>query len=221
VLCLWAAKGGAGCSVTAAAIAVLGSAQHETLLVDLAGEQPAVLGLGPSQGPGLGDWLALDDSPPPDALARLERPVGERLRLLSTEGSPGGRLDDAPGDRVPLLASLLSADGRLVVVDLGRWEPRWGPLLEVASRRLLVTRPCYLALRAATLGPTPTGVVLVTEPGRALTPADVAAAIDAPVVARVPLDPMISRAVDAGLLASRLPRPLRRLADVIPAEGRS
>ena len=51
----------------------------------------------------------------------------------------------------------------------------------------------------------PDGVVLVEEPGRSLTAADVARAVGAPVVARIDVDPAIARAVDAGLLAARLP----------------
>jgi hypothetical protein len=62
----------------------------------------------------------------------------------------------------------------------------------------------------------PTGIVLVTEPGRALGARDVERAIGAPVVAEVPYDPAVARAVDAGLLATRLPgsiaRPLRGAA---------
>lgn len=211
MLCVWAAKGGAGCSVTAAAIALSASARTEVLLVDLAGEQPAVLGLGGDDGPGLADWLGLVDAPPPDALARLERRVTDGLRLLSTDGGLGPVPRDVAPERVAVLGQLLATEGRPVVVDLGRWDPRWTPLLEQAAVRLLVTRPCYLALRAATAGPVPTGVVLVTEPGRALGAADVSAVVGAPVVARVPVDPAIARVVDAGLLTSRLPRPLRRL----------
>lgn len=220
MLCLWAAKGGAGCSVTAAAIALSASARTEALLVDLTGEQPAVLGLDADDGPGLADWLALGEPPPPDALARLERPVTERLRLLSIDGTTPAP-SSTPAERVAVLGQLLAADGRPVVVDLGRWDPRWAPVLERAAARLLVTRPCYLSLRAAATGPTPTGVVLVTEPGRALGPGDVSSVVGAPVVARVPVDPAIARVVDAGLLASRLPRPLRRVEGLLDLDGPS
>ena len=62
----------------------------------------------------------------------------------------------------------------------------------------------------------PTGVVLVDEPSRSLTRADVEAALGVPVVAVVQVDPAVARAVDAGLLASRLPRTLaRELRDVV------
>ena len=50
----------------------------------------------------------------------------------------------------------------------------------------------------------------MSEPGRSLTRHDVAAALGAPVVAVVEIDPAVARAVDAGLLASRLPRGLAR-----------
>jgi hypothetical protein len=50
--------------------------------------------------------------------------------------------------------------------------------------------------------------VLVSEAGRALRASDVAAVLGAPVVAEVPFDLSIARAVDAGLLARRCPSPL-------------
>jgi hypothetical protein len=56
----------------------------------------------------------------------------------------------------------------------------------------------------------PSGVVLLAEPGRALTRADVAEVVGVPVVAEVALDPAVARAVDAGLLPVRLPRGLAR-----------
>ena len=54
------------------------------------------------------------------------------------------------------------------------------------------------------------GVVLIEEPGRALTHADVERSVRAPIVATVGWDTRVARAVDAGLLATRLPRPLHR-----------
>lgn len=86
----------------------------------------------------------------------------------------------------------------------------------------LVTRPCYLALRRAMTGGTirPDGLVVITEPGRALTVEDVAEVIGAPVRAVIPQDPAVARAIDAGLLASRLPRTLARtLGAVIDPEA--
>lgn len=91
-------------------------------------------------------------------------------------------------------------------------------LVAHARRSLLVIRPCYLALRRAAQAPLrPTGVVLIREPGRVLTTADVEQAVGAPVVATLELDPAVARTVDAGLLATRLPRSLGRpLSRAIP-----
>jgi len=83
----------------------------------------------------------------------------------------------------------------------------WNP----ASVSLLVLRPCYLALRrATTLTSRPTGIVLVREPGRALGRREVEDVTGVRVMAEVDVEPSIARAVDAGLLASRLPRGLSR-----------
>ncbi len=84
-------------------------------------------------------------------------------------------------------------------------------LAAAASRSVLVTRACFLALRRAGNAPLrPSEVVLIAEPGRALDVRDVTEIVGAPVRSKVPFDPAVSRAVDAGLLASRLPRSLAR-----------
>ena len=76
---------------------------------------------------------------------------------------------------------------------------------------MLVVRPCYLALRRVGQVEAGTEVVLVDEPGRALRAADVGAATGARLRCRLPYDPAVARAVDAGLLATRLPRSTRAL----------
>jgi hypothetical protein len=111
-----------------------------------------------------------------------------------------------------VLAHLLSADDRDVVVDCGT-DPSGVALVVAAraSRSILVTRPCFLALRRCTTLPLrPSEVVLLTEPGRALGRTDVERTVGAPVVAEVAVDPQVARAVDAGLLTSRLPRAFAR-----------
>lgn len=84
------------------------------------------------------------------------------------------------------------------------------------GHRYLVTTACYLALRAAAHHPAD-GVVLLTEADRALSARDVTHSIGADVVATVPRDPAIARAVDAGLLVSRPCAAATRLADLLPA----
>ena len=205
----WAAKGGSGTTVIAAAIAL--AATTPTLLVDLDGDQPAVLGLPQPDGPGVRDWLHSEAEP--QRLGGLELPLDERLALLPV-GRPTPATDPA---RWALLANWLRQEHRRVVIDVGTRPPP-GQLFEAADHRWLVTRPCYLALRAAVALPRrPTGIVLIDEPGRALRPADVEAGLGAPIVATMLCDPAVARAVDAGLLASRIPGGMRRQLRAIAA----
>ena len=74
----WAAKGGSGTTVVAATIAL--SCPTDSLLVDLDGELPAVLGLSEPAGQGVADWLASDA--PPGALDDLAIPVDRTTRLI-------------------------------------------------------------------------------------------------------------------------------------------
>ena len=74
-----------------------------------------------------------------------------------------------------------------------------------------MVRNDYLSLRRALTAPqTTAGIVLISEPNRALGRRDVAEVLDHPIVAELTLDPDIARAVDAGLLPTsrRLPRSL-------------
>jgi MinD-like ATPase involved in chromosome partitioning or flagellar assembly len=197
----WAAKGGSGATVVAAALAL--TAERPVLLVDLAGDLPATLGIPEPGGPGVHDWLHSDAGAA--QLRDLELPVADGVVIVPA----GGRRGDST-DRWIALADALLADRRTVVVDAGTGEPP-GALMPAADRSLLVTRACYLSLRhAVALRHRPTGVVLVDEPGRALRRHDIEAALGAPVVAKVPIDPSIARAVDAGLLTTRLPRVIER-----------
>lgn len=138
-----------------------------------------------------------------DVVAGARRgPVPER----HSSGAPGS------DDRAQVLAGVLAADPRPVVVDCGT-APRGAALVLAASASasLLVLRPCYLGLRRALAAPLrPSAIVLVDEPQRALGAADASAVLGVPVRASVPFDPRIARAVDAGLLPARLPSALAR-----------
>lgn len=198
----WAAKGGSGTTVYAVASAL--ASATPTVLIDLAGDAMMVLGLPEPDGPGVHDWLRSDATP--ERLAHLEQPATDTLSVV-----PAGRRDVADGDhRWFELGAHLRAEPRRVVVDAGTGRPP-DALTAAADESLLVTRSCYLALtRAAALDADPTGVVLVEEPGRHMGAADIEASVGAPVVATVLLDPAIARAVDSGLLVSRLPGAWRR-----------
>jgi hypothetical protein len=174
----------------------------------------------PGRSAGVVGWLVAPN-PPPDALARLERPVVPGLSLLPLGPALGAELeaemagDELSGERLEILARLLATDQRRVVVDLGRGlagQHRWlAPFLDLARYSALVTRPCYLALSRAARQRRPDGVIVLNELGRALSSADISATLGVPVVATMPWDPAVARAVDAGLLARRLPRTLGRL----------
>lgn len=211
----WSTKGGTGTTVVAAGLALLlARSAPGAAVVDLGGDIPAALGLPPADGPGLAGWLAASPEVPADALGRIEEAAGPGLGLLRRGR---GQLVPAGAD---LLASLLSDDRRGVVVDCGRVDGHDASaslaIAAQAGRSLLVLRPCFLALRRAMDAPLrPSGIVLVTEDGRAITSPDVEDALGVPVIARVRVTETIARAVDAGLLTAHLPRTLAR--DLRPA----
>lgn len=218
LVCCWSSKGGSGTTVVAAALGLVlaRAAPAGGLVVDLGGDVPAALGL-PDADPALGvaEWLARGADLPADALARVEVPVHDALGLLPRGRAP---LQPPPG-RAAALASVLAADPRAVVVDAGTVPAGAGhdatelvaAVAAQADHSLLVVRPCFLALRRAVQAPLrPTGVVLVEEDGRALGAADVEDVVGVPVRATVTVTAKVARAVDAGLLASRLPRSLER-----------
>ena len=208
----WSTKGGSGTTVMAALVS-LHAAQDRNrpvLLVDLCGDLPAVFGASESS-TGLSQWLHSDLAP--ESLERVLVELTPGLSLLPRGPGPlsARRADD--------LVAWLSADGIVVVdagvlraevgeTDAGRAadELRWRMAAE-ADRSVLITRACYLALRrTVSLSVRPSGVVLVAEAGRALTRADCERAIGAPVLATVAVDPDIARAVDAGMLRTRVPK---------------
>ena len=226
LIACWSPKGGCGTTVVSAALALVLAGEGPTLLADLAGDVPAVLGVPDPAGPGLLHWLRAGADVDVDALARLEIDAAPDLRLLpagveapaTAAGTPGGDPREWSGDddldpaRAPVLAAALAGDHRPVVADCGRADAGAGLALAAgAGLSLLVLRPCYLALRRALAAPIrPSGVVLVTEEGRSLTRRDVEEVLGVPVRAEVARDPAVARAVDAGLLASRVPRGLER-----------
>lgn len=213
----WSVKGGSGTTVVATALALLMAHRSldDALLVDLAGDVPAVLGLPEPVGPGLLQWAAAGPQLGAEALARLEQPVAPRLSLLA-RGAGGAAVLDAWDVGERLLSALSSSpevSARPVVVDCGvpTHEGAAAAVASGASLSLLVVRPCYLALRRAVASPVrPSAVILVDEPGRALDRRDVEDALGVPVRAVVRTSDTVARAVDAGLLAARMPRDLAR-----------
>ncbi len=230
---LWSPKGGSGTSVVCAALGSSLSRRRPVLLLDLAGDLPAIAGLAPDRGhrelsrrpfPSLATWLAAGPTAPTEALDALVHPLVHGLGLLAlgsaVDGTPVAGL---PAESGAALAAALAEGGPAVVADAGRIEhPVQRALVEVADASVVVVRGCYLALRRAVdddLTARALGVVVVEEPGRSLSPADVADVLGCPVLATIPLDPSVARAVDAGLLIHRAPPllsgPLRSLVGTL------
>lgn len=217
-------KGGVGTSVVAAAAAErLARAGHDTTLLDLAGDQPALLGVAdePRPEPGISDWLEAGSDVAADALARLQEQVAPRLRLLRAGTTSIG---SAGSPRLALALEVLTRAG-VVVVDAGlrvglgagldcgvvaAGSDGFRDRFAGSSRWLCVLRPCFLALkRAQPVVDFVDQVVLVNEPGRALRPSDVAAAVGNPRVDSVAWTASVARSVDAGTILAKLPAPLQ------------
>lgn len=220
----WSPKGGCGTTVVCCALAVVlarsGEDSPGSLLVDLSGDIPAALGLTGNKGPGVADWLAAEPGVGVDALGAMEVDAGNGLSVLPWVTAPArsptpagaGETRVEQTERAEDLVGGLSAGRRPVVVDCGRATA--GPGLTVAAaadQSFMVLRPCYLAMRRALEAPIrPSGIIVVREPDRALSVRDIEEVLGVPVRAEVAYDPAVARAVDAGLLARRLPRGLQR-----------
>lgn len=228
VISCWSVKGGVGTTVVSVALALTMARRDPSggWLVDLdgpPGDAAGVLGIGDGGPDGVTEWLAAGLRATPQALARLAVPVADGLSLIG----PGRSAGEVPVARAQLLAAALADRPTPVVVDCGRIDPGAfqrangadqldgaavrALLAASASTSLLVMRPCYLALRRAVETPVrPSGVIVIHEPGRSLGPAEVEDVLGVEVVACVDVDASIARAVDAGILASRMPRMLAK-----------
>ena len=214
----WSVKGGSGTTVVAAALALILAQRHEAgaRLIDMSGDTPSALGMSEPASEGIYEWISATDHPGADALNNLMLPVTAHLGVI-----PRGRNIIVPSlvnpDRLRDLALAITESDLPTIVDAGSGASTI-PIIEYATRSLLIIRPCYLALRRASLLTTPPhGVIVITEPGRALGVHDIESVVGAPVLAEIPFDPAIARAVDAGLLAGRVPTLLtKHLADVFP-----
>lgn len=213
LVALWSPKGGCGTSVLAAACAAVLTRGGPCRLADLAGDQPAVLGLGADPETGLTDWLATGPDAPVEALDRIAVEVAPGLHLVPA-GTRRPLAPHAAAEAGAALGAALRTDGRPCVVDAGRADdPATRMVVEVADVSIVVVRGCYLSLRRAVHSPLTaraSGLAFVDEPGRSLGASEARDVLDRPVLVRVPVRPAIARAVDAGVLAMRTPEPLAR-----------
>jgi hypothetical protein len=211
-----AAKGGSGTTIVVCLRAI--ESPGPVLVVDFEGDVPGMLGLPEPERPGVIDWLAsnapiahLDDllvGVTPNALLLPATGVGSQSSTRSAIATFRAERWD---ELVDWFTEWGHDTGGAIVIDAGTTALP-GTFVEQCPSRWLITRACYLSLRRATrLAVPPTGIVVVDEPGRALTHRDIEASIRAPIIATIPWDIRVARSVDAGLLgARRLPRAVHR-----------
>jgi hypothetical protein len=210
LIACWSAKGGSGTTVVTASMALMLARRESAgaLIADLAGDVAAVLGMSEDDSPGIAGWLRAGPDVSASGLKRLELTAAPQLALLPRGPGP------LPADRGSELAAVLERDERHVIADCGTLrdaaaDHAASTVAHSATLSLLVIRPDYLSLRHAVAAPIrPTGAVIVQQPGRTLGRSDVERVLNVPVVAQIEDEPGVARAVDAGLLATRLPRSL-------------
>jgi len=186
------------------------------MLVDAMGDQPSIFGV-PSSEKGFSDWWMAGDSVDAGALTYLASPLSRTLKLVSAGAEQSIAPQGANEARFKF--------SEVTVVDAGidrPANPYIASLTENSGLSLLVIRPCYLAVRRAVeANHRIDGIVVIDEPGRSLTAADVSDVVGARVAAQIPWDAGIARAIDAGRIANRVPRAARmleKLADQIVGE---
>lgn len=201
----WAAKGGVGTTVIAAGLAVAAARRSgAAMLLESGGDGARLFGREPAA------QAEAVSALPIDGLRRLEVDVGCGVGVVTVpEGLAPAAVVGALGSETrPVVVDAgldLGTDARPSLVDA---------LVTVGATALLITRCCYLALRAAHGARHHVdGVVVIAEPGRSLDAGDVGDALGRPVVAVVPLDHAVARAVDAGVFGARPPRSLLRPLD--------
>jgi hypothetical protein len=219
IVTCWSVKGGSGTSVVAAGLAVAWAADRPVLAVDLAGDLPSIVGMSVPPGPGVVDWLGAGSGVGAAALEALAVEAAPRLRVLHRGGQPGaagpgGR--DGPGEaRWQAFMEAMAVVRADVVIDAGL-APLPQAIAAGSDASLLVVRPCFLALRRASLADdVPAGVVVISEPGRSLGRRDIERVLGVRTAAEIRFDPAVARAADCGLLAARLPGALAQLATAI------
>lgn len=192
-------KAGNGTTVTAAAHALLSAHRNvRTVLIDLCGDIPAVMGMPEPNDAGVNDWLSESSSSGPTNLMSCGVETEPNLLVV-----PRGRQFIEGEPRWAALAGFIADSPHHVVVDAGVASLP-AVLRECGATIATVVRPCYLTLRRGVVLPRPVDAYIVDEDGRALTVNDVVHVLGAHRHTVVPHSAAIARAVDAGLLPSRV-----------------
>jgi MinD-like ATPase involved in chromosome partitioning or flagellar assembly len=217
----WSVKGGSGTTTVAAALALLNAKDRERpLLIDFGGDAAAVLGLASEPAVGLADWFESSaGSSGLDSLTHVGGASGHEVEVLATNR----QVDCHDEQRWAILADWIEQQSHLrpVVIDAATLDPKIYVNVLNSEQSLLVLRPCFLAVRRSIQSQHATGLVLVREEGRTLSNNDIESATGLPITAEITCDPLVARAVDAGLLNGRVPRSLTRPLRKLLIEART
>ena len=211
LVCFWSPKGGSGTSVIAAAAALVLARETDARIIDLSGDQPAVLGLAHDPVPG----SARLDARRPGRADRRARASRGRRRAPARPAPRRRRARRAGRCPKPARRSRsrsMPTRGPACATSAGSTIPRCVRSPRSPGIGIVVVRGCYLGLRRAVRHPAITeaiGAILIDEHGRSLGAHDVEDVLGLPVLATIPARTSIARAVDAGVLAdppARQPR---------------
>ena len=203
------AKGGVG-TTTMAIMTASGASrsQKEVVLVDLTGDIAIAVGVSTGLA-GIADWARAPDLSL-GAVDALCIELNDRVSLL-----PCGK-GEYDQSRLATLWSLLSGKPQVVVIDAGRGSAATDLVDDPNVRRLLVVTACYSAVyRASRLATRFEEMVVIADPIRALTVADVEGGVGLPAVAALATDPAVARWSDSGLLLDRSYRLAKPLAELL------
>ncbi len=202
------AKGGVG-TTTVAVMAASGAARlgREVVLVDLTGDVAVTAGVSTDLA-GIADWARADDLSL-GSVDALQVELNDQVALL-----PRGK-GEFDQTRLTTLWSLLCGKPQVVIVDAGTGAAATELVGDDNVRRIMVATTCYCAVyRAARMASRIDDMVVIADPTRSLTVADVEGGVGKDAAVAIALDPAIARWSDAGLLLDRsyrLSKPLDEL----------
>ena len=201
LLVCWTPKGGSGASTIAAAAAWRSALEGPTLVVDLGRDQWNVLVSWPGAPPGQSHVAPIHVEQPQTLIDYAGWTVTDNLTLLHL-------VDAWPTENVDTVAEFLVAasDSHNVVVDAGRDDTGLAVRLEDrGAQRLAVMRCCTLCFAATATRWDFDQIVVIAEPGRVVTPDDIASSWPQVPVSEVPYSAAIALAVDRGFKNVGLP----------------
>ena len=126
----WSVKGGSGTTVVASTLALIRAAESQrgALLVDLAGDVPAVLGLAEPSGPGVSEWLSNPESDSRMTLQSIAVQATANLQII-TKGSKTITADA----NFSQLCSALETFNLPIIIDAGCGVPPQELLIRATS----------------------------------------------------------------------------------------